>query len=136
IGVNSMPLTRPQLDAAIGSDGTEFYNAAHYRRTLNDKLCGLGDDQYAALADAFLLLRRPLLLKVLDPNELSRILSASLPPLDGQVIGTLAEGFERLDRHRAERDECQETLESVRSFLAVYRQYAAAVAKGRALEVT
>lgn len=134
--VNSLPLTRPQLEAAIGSDGSVFDNAAHYRRTLNDKLFGLSDDQYAALIDALLQLRRPQLSKGLDPHELSRILSASLPPLDGQVIGTLAEGFERLDRHRAERDECRDTLESVRSFLAVYRQYAAAVAKGRALEVT
>ena len=74
--------------------------------------------------------------KQLDPTELSRILSASLPPLDATVIGSLAEGFERLDRHRAEREEYSTTLAGVRSFLDVYRQYASSFVKARAVELT
>jgi uncharacterized protein (TIGR02680 family) len=134
--VGSFPLTRAHLEAALGDEGTVFENAARYRRALNEKLFGLGQDQYGALVDALLQLRRPQLSKGLDPAELSRILSASLPPLDSEVIGALAEGFERLDRHRVERDERRATLESVRGFLDVYRQYSASAVKGRALEVT
>ncbi|MBS2028780.1 MAG: TIGR02680 family protein [Deltaproteobacteria bacterium] len=136
VDANRTPLTRPHLTAALGGEGTVFESGAHYRRALNEKLFGLGADQYSALVDALLQLRRPQLSKGLDPDELSRILSASMPPLDAQVIGSLAEGFERLDRHRDEREECRSTLISVRAFLDVYRQYAAAIAKGRALEVT
>src|SRR5690606_3875982 len=102
----------PGLEAALGAEGTVFEGSAQYRRALNEKLFGLGDDQYAALVDALLQLRRPQLSKGLDPVELSNILTASLPPLDGQVVGALAEGFERLDRHRAEREACSATLEA------------------------
>ncbi|MBL8915429.1 MAG: TIGR02680 family protein [Archangium sp.] len=133
---NKVPLTRPNLEAALGTDGTVFGSSAAYRRALNEKLFGLGPDQYGALVDALLQLRRPQLSKGLDPEELSRILSASLPPLDPNVIGTLAEGFDRLERHRSDREDCQATLGAVRTFLDVYRQYAGTIAKGRALEVT
>lgn len=136
LDANRVPLTRPNLSAALGEDGRVFDNADQYRHALNERLFGFGGDQYSALVDALLQLRRPQLSKALDPAELSRILSASLPPLDAGVIGSLAEGFERLDRHRAERVDCESTVGSIRSFLDVYRHYVAAIARARALEVT
>lgn len=136
LDASRVPLTRPGLVAALGDRGTVFEGASLYRRALNERLFGLGTEQYSALVDALLQLRRPQLSKALDPAELSRILSASLPPLDAGIVGSLAEGFERLDRHRAEREECQTTLLSVRSFLEVYRHYVGTISKRRALEVT
>ncbi len=130
------PLTRAALEQAIGGAGAVYDRPADYRRALNDQLFGLSLEQYGALVDALLQLRRPQLSKQLDPAELSGILTASLPPLDPSVIGALAEGFERLDRHRVEREEYQATAEGVRTFLEVYRRYAAAFARGRSLELT
>src|SRR5216683_2295404 len=107
---NRVPLTRAALGDALAGRGQLFDRASDYRRAVNGLLFGMPNEQYSALIDALLQLRRPQLSKQLDPEELSRILSASLPPLDTGVVGTLAEGFERLDRHRAERVELAETL--------------------------
>jgi hypothetical protein len=131
-----VPLARGRLEEAIGAAGTVFDSKADYRRMVNQKLFGMSEDQYAALIETLLQLRRPQLSKTLQPEALSRILTASLPPLEPQVIGRLAEGFQRLDRHRAERDGFAETLKAVKSFLDVYRRYVKTTAKARALEMT
>ncbi|HLL52760.1 MAG TPA: TIGR02680 family protein, partial [Myxococcaceae bacterium] len=133
---NRVPLTRAALGEALGEPGQPFDRGADYRVALNARLFGMPMEQYSALVDALLQLRRPQLSKQLDPVELSGILSASLPPLDAAVVGTLAEGFERLDRHRLERDELAGTLSGLRAFLGTYRGYVASFVKARALELT
>ncbi len=133
---NRVPLTRAALGEALAGRGQLFDRASDYRRAVNDLLFGMPVEQYSALVDTLLQLRRPQLSKQLDPDELSRILSASLPPLDTAVVGTLAEGFERLDRHRAEREELAGTLGGLRAFLDVYRGYVASFVKSRALDLT
>lgn len=69
-------------------------------------------------------------------DQLSGFLSASLPPLDRAVVGPIAEGFERLDHHRAELEARTETLGKLRAFEEIHRAYARAVAKGRAVDLT
>ena len=131
-----VPLTRHALQEAIGGAGRVFEGKNEYRQGVNRRLFELPDDQYAALMEALLQLRRPQLSKQLDPEQLSQILTASLPPLEARAVAPLAEGFERLDRHRAEREELSATLASLRSFTGVYRTYVATVAKARAQELT
>jgi len=133
---NRVPVTRAALGEALVGGGQLFDRASDYRRAVNHRLFGMPIEQYSSLLDALLQLRRPQLSKLLDPAELSRILSASLPPLDTAVVGTLAEGFERLDRHRAEREELAGTLSGLRAFLDVYRGYVASFVKSRALDLT
>ncbi|MGQ0503960.1 MAG: TIGR02680 family protein, partial [Myxococcaceae bacterium] len=133
---NRIPLTKPQLATALGDRGQLFDRGADYRRSLNEHLFGLSADQYSALVDALLQLRRPQLSKQLDPQELSNILTTSLPPLDAGVVGALAEGFERLDRHRAEREEFHGSLQGLRRFLGIYRGYVASFVKARTQELT
>lgn len=129
------PLTKGELAEAIGSHGQVFERRGDYRRAVNARLFGMPDEQYAALVDTLLHLRRPQLSKSLDLEQLSGFLSASLPPLDARVIGPVAEGFERLDHHRADLEALEETLGKLRGFERVYREYARAVAKGRAQAV-
>jgi len=131
-----VPLTRHALVEAIGGTGRVFEGRNEYRQAVNQRLFDMSDDQYAALVEALLQLRRPQLSKQLEPDQLSRILTASLPPLEARAVAPLAEGFERLDRHRAEREDLSATLGSLRSFTAVYRTYVAAVAKARAQDLT
>src|SRR4051812_48246299 len=135
-GEGRVPLTQGALEDLLADRGVIYESAARYREALNAQLFGLPGDQYAALVDALLQLRRPQLSKKLDPDELPRLRGESLPPLDGAVVGTLAEGFERLDRHRQERDESAATLEGVKGFLKVYRGYAASFARARARQLT
>lgn len=130
------PLARGALEEAIGAAGQVFERRAEYRRAVNAKLFGLQDEQYAALVDTLLHLRRPQLSKTLDPEQLSGFLTDALPPLDGAVIGPIAEGFERLDHHRAELENHEETLRKLHDFAKVYRGYALSVARERADAVT
>jgi uncharacterized protein (TIGR02680 family) len=130
------PLARGALEEAIGPAGQVFERRADYRRAVNAKLFGLQDEQYAALVDTLLHLRRPQLSKTLDPEQLSGFLTDALPPLDGAVIGPIAEGFERLDHHRAELENLEETLRKLHEFAKVYRGYALSVARERADAVT
>lgn len=131
------PHARPALEALIDAGGGRVCESAHeYRRAVNERLFQMPADQYGTLIDALLQLRRPQLSKQLDPDALSNVLSASLPPPDAAIVATLAEGFERLDRHRAEREDLSTTLDTIRSFLKTYRTYAAAWSKARALDLT
>ncbi len=131
-----VPLVRKRLEDAIGGKGAVYDERDKYRRVVNDRLFGLAESQYDALVEMLLQLRRPQLSAKLDPEGLSEILTASLPPLDAGVISPLAEGFERLDRHQAERDEHDAALQEIRKFLDVYRRYVQTAAKARALELT
>lgn len=136
IDEQKVPLTRARLAEQLGKDEKLYESPADYRAALNQRLFGLPQEQYTALIDTLLQLRRPQLAKTLDPAELGRLLSASLPALDGEKVDRLAEGFERLDRHRAERDASQEAAAALSSFLGTYRRYARSAAKARALELT
>lgn len=130
------PLTRPALEEAIGAAGQVFERHADYRRAVNARLFGVPEEQYSALVNTLLALRRPQLSKGLDLDQLSGFLSAALPPLDGRLLGPIAEGFERLDHHRAELESLAENLRKLRRFEGVYRAYARTVAKALALGLT
>ena len=134
--VDRQPLARAALAGVLGGDGQVFDRGADYRRAVNELLLGMPDEQYGALIETLIQLRRPQLSKSLDLDHLSALLSASLPPLDRGVVGAIAEGFERLDHHRAELEQRLELLEKVRGFEEVHRAHARAVAKGRAVELT
>ena len=136
LGPGRVPLVRRRLEQALGQGGQVFQRAGDYRRAINRALFEMPAEQYRALIEALLQLRRPQLSKVLQPAELSRILTASLPPLEGRVIEPLAEGFERLDRHRQEREAWQQTLAAVQGFTHIYRNYVAIVARRRARALT
>jgi uncharacterized protein (TIGR02680 family) len=130
------PLARAALAGVLGGDGQVFDRGADYRRAVNELLLGMPEEQYEALIETLVQLRRPQLSKSLDLEGLSSLLSASLPPLDRGVVGPIAEGFERLDHHRAELEQRLELLGKVRGFEDVHRAHARAVAKGRAVELT
>lgn len=136
VAEDGRPLTRGQLAEALGANGQVFERHADYRRAVNARLFGMPDEQYAALVDTLLHLRRPQLSKTLDVDRLSGFLSDSLPPLDPAVIAPIAEGFERLDHRRSDLENLRAVLGTLRAFDEVYRDYACAVAKGRAIAVT
>lgn len=134
--VDRQPLQKGQLAEALGAEGQVFERGGDYRRAVNARLFGMPEEQYGALVETLLHLRRPQLSKSLDLDQLSGFLSASLPPLDRVVVGPIAEGFERLDHHRSELETRVETLGKLRAFEEIHRAYARAVAKGRAVELT
>jgi uncharacterized protein (TIGR02680 family) len=135
IDSSRVPLTRGRLEQALDGSGTVYDRKSDYRRAVNRQFFGMAEEQYDALVEALLQLRRPQLSKRLQPSELSGILSASLPPLDPAVVSQLAEAFDRLDQHRTVREELSRTSSAVRGFMDVYRRYLSTLAKAQAVGV-
>lgn len=130
------PLERRRLEEVLGDQGAVFDRKLEYRAEVNRRLFGLGTEQYDALIETLIQLRKPQLSKQLNPEQLSKILTAGLPPLNRDVVGRLGEGFARLDRHRAQRDEWERVLHAVEGFRQVYRRYARLHVAARALAMT
>jgi len=135
-GEDRRPLTRSELGEALGPAGQVFERHGDYRRAVNARLFGMPDEQYAALVETLLHLRRPQLSKALDVDGLSGFLTSSLPPLDPAVVAPIAEGFERLDHRRADLEGLERVRSTLAGFEGVYRDYARAFVKGRAVELT
>ena len=65
-----VPLTRAALHEAIGGAGRVFEAKGEYRQHVNRLLFEMSEDQFAALIEALLQLRRPQLSKQLEPEQL------------------------------------------------------------------
>ena len=108
-----------------------------YRATLRMTLFnGVPREKYEALIVALLQLRTPKLSEHLDPEELSGLLSRSLPPVDADDVAEIAEGFERLDRHAEQLHALEEEAGAARRLADVARRYARRVLRAAADRLT
>ncbi len=124
------------LSEAIGSNGRVHSSGEEHRAAVRSTLFpGFGADQYASLITALLALRKEKLSQNLDLLKLSEILSEALPPVDEHDLAVVAEGFERLDRRKAELQALEAELTEVKLLAARQRDYARAVLAGLAVEV-
>jgi uncharacterized protein (TIGR02680 family) len=127
------PLPKQALADAIGDTGRVHASAEEHRAAVREALFpGFNADRYASVINALLALRKEKLSQNLDPEKLSDVLSDALPPLDDQDVAVLAEGFERLDRRRAELAALERDLEEVKGLARRQRDYARAVVVGAA----
>lgn len=119
-----VPLTRQQLQEAVGGMGSVFTAARDYRRAVNEALYQLDEERYEALIELLIQLRQPQLSRQLDEGKLSDALSYSLPPLEESLIHAVAESFRQLEEERVALENDQRAVESVTRFLQVYTRYA------------
>ena len=128
LGPDRVPLSRRELEAAIGGRGRVHATAEEYRTTLRTTLFpGFGADRYASVLTALLALRKEKLSQNLDLVKLSEVLSEALAPVDEHDLAAVAEGFERLDRRQAELARLEAELREVRQLRSRQRTYARAV---------
>ncbi|WP_106400317.1 SbcC/MukB-like Walker B domain-containing protein [Actinocorallia populi] len=119
------PLTRAQLEAAIGVHGAVYSAADDYRTRVRQTLYQeLSEARYDSLLAALRQLRTPKLSERLDPGLLSELLSSALPPLGEGEIHEIAEGFERLDRQRTDLRDLDEHVEEAARLAARQKTYA------------
>ncbi|MCA1675493.1 MAG: TIGR02680 family protein, partial [Actinobacteria bacterium] len=128
------PLSRADLITAIGTNGRVFDQATEdYRSTVRTTLfSGVTREKYEALIVALLQLRTPKLSEHLNPDQLSGLLSRSLPPVDADDVAEIAEGFERLDRHAEQLQALEEEATAARRLADVARRYARRVLRAAA----
>lgn len=130
------PLSRRALSEAMGETGRVHASVDEHRTAIREVLFPrFGADRYSSVIGALLALRKEKLSQNLDVDKLSGVLSEALPPLDDRDIAAVAEGFERLDRRRAELAALEHDLAEVKALARQQRDYARAVIVGAAAAV-
>lgn len=124
------PLPQTQLRVALeelrqqGIAGLLHDTPGAHRREVNRVLFGLSGRQFDALRKTMLHLRKPKLSDKLSETKLAEVLRESLPPVDRSVTDELADGFERLDRHRETIKELGAAHDGLARLSRAYRAYA------------
>jgi hypothetical protein len=135
------PLGQAQLDQKLSAlDEAGMPGAVHaspdaHRKEVNRVLFGLEDRQFEALRSILLHLRRPKLSDKLSENKLDEILRDSLPPVNTAVTDELADGFERLERHRHVVGELKSARDALSTVARAYAAYLEILTGLRAQEV-
>ena len=131
-----VPLSRLDLEATIGDRGRVHRTGQEHRDAVREALFpGFSRDRYASVVTALLALRKEKLSQNLDLAKLSEVLSEALAPLDEQDLAAVAEGFERLDRRRAELERLDREVREVALLASRQRDYARSVLRGVTADV-
>ncbi len=122
------PLTRKVLAAAVATTGRVHTTREEHRAAVRAVLFpGFSADRYDSVITALLALRKEKLSQNLDLAKLSEVLTEALPAIDEHELASVAEGFERLDRRRAELTALEAEVGEVRRLASRQRAYARAV---------
>jgi hypothetical protein len=117
-------LTAERLGDELGTRGTVHHRKRDYRRAVDERLFGLGEQRYGALVDLLVKIRQPQLSKRPDERSLSAALTDALPPLEQALLHNVAEAFRALEDDAAELQGMVETREASVRYLETYRAYA------------
>jgi len=119
-----VPLSRSQLEEAIGDGGRVVSSTGEYKRLVNQLLFGFEDETaYQELLDLLIQLRSPKLSKDFKPTTIYDILTSALPALEENDLRPLSEVLEdmdeisdRLDELRVHRKEAQKLAEAYQKY--------------------
>jgi uncharacterized protein (TIGR02680 family) len=125
-------LTADRLVEELGTRGTVHRRKRDYRRAIDERLFGLGEQRYGALIDLLVRVRQPQLSKRPDERSLSAALTDALPPLDQALLHHVAEAFRALEDDGIELQGMVETREASERYLTIYRAYARTATRRRA----
>jgi len=125
-------LTRDRLIDALADHGSVYDRARDYRRAVDERLFGFGEQRYSALVNLLIQLRQPQLSKRPSERALSEALTEALPPLDQAVVADAAEAFRSLEEDRDALGAMTEARDAAASFLTQYRRYARIASRRRA----
>lgn len=135
VDATGIALTADRLEDAIGTRGSVHRRARDYRRAVDERLFGLGDQRYGALIDLLIKIRAPQLSKRPDERGLSAALTGALSPLDQALIADVAEAFRALEEDGADLAAMTEARDASARYLTTYRAYARMATRRRAAPV-
>ena len=124
-----------RLEDAIGPRGAVYRRARDYRRAIDERLFGLGDQRYGTLIDLLIKIRAPQLSRRPDERGLSAALTGALPPLDQALIADVAEAFRALEEDGEQLAAMTEARDASQRYLTTYRAYARMATRRRATPV-
>jgi hypothetical protein len=116
------PLSRRGLREALGPEAVHETVDAH-RRAVDAALFGLGDERFGTMLDLVLQLRKPKLAALLDPEQISELLSRSLRPVDDAALDDVAKGLAELERIHDELAAMRRASDALDALHVEHRQY-------------
>lgn len=97
--VERVPLTRAELERAIGPGGQVVRSQKEYMELVNRHIFGFASlEQYEELMKLLIQLRSPKLSKDFKPSVIYDILNEALPPLSDEELRPLSETIESMQR--------------------------------------
>lgn len=119
-----VPLSRQELERAIGAGGQVVQDQASYRDMVNKQLFGFADaEAYQDLLHLMIQLRSPKLSKDFKPTAIYEILHGALPPLQEDDLRPLSEVLEDMDQIADRLDELKLHLKEMGKLQEAYDRY-------------
>lgn len=117
-----IPLSSTGLREAVAGSGS-VHTLAEHRRIVARQLYGVTEGRLETLLELILTARTPKLGQRLTPSELSSMLSATLPELDRNLLGSAAEALQGLEDERRRLDSLAEALGHIDGLAHTYTAY-------------
>ena len=132
--MNKLPLTRKELENAIGGEGMVTNEQREYMALVNQYIFGYQDiGKYEELIKLLIQLRSPKLSKEFKPSVIYEILNASLSTLSEEDLRPLAETLENMEKTRLAVEQLRREQEAFLYICRAYTEYNVAVLAERAL---
>ena len=129
-----LPLTRRELENAIGQDGRVTTEQKEYMAMVNQYVFGYEDiSKYEELMKLLIQLRSPKLSRDFKPSVIYEILDASLPTLSDEDLRPLAETLENMEKTRLAIEQLKREQAAFKDICKAYTGYNTAVLAERAL---
>lgn len=131
-----IPLTKKELENAIGQDGRVTTEQREYMSMVNQYIFGYADiRKFEELMKLLIQLRSPKLSRDFKPSVIYEILNASLPTLSDDDLRPLAETLENMEKTRLAIEQLKREQKAFEAICNTYTAYNNAVIAERALGV-
>jgi uncharacterized protein (TIGR02680 family) len=131
-----LPLTKRELENAIGQDGRVTTEQREYMAMVNQYIFGYKDIQkYEELMKLLIQLRSPKLSRDFKPSVIYEILNGSLPTLSDDDLRPLAETLENMEKTRLAIEQLKREQGAFQAICTAYTAYNTAVLAERAMGV-
>ena len=131
-----LPLTKRELENAIGQDGRVTTEQREYMAMVNQYIFGYKDIQkYEELMKLLIQLRSPKLSRDFKPSVIYEILNGSLPTLSDDDLRPLAETLENMEKTRLAIEQLKREQGAFQAICNAYTTYNTAVLAERAMGV-
>ena len=122
--LRKIPLSKRELQIAIGSGGMFVTSAKEYKKMVNDLLFGFENESlYSELINLMLQLRSPKLSKDYKPTKLEEILSSVLEPLNESDIAVMSDSIENMNKYKEKISDLTIESTALKGLLHSFNEY-------------
>lgn len=122
--IRKFSLTKKQLEEKIGRGGEFTTSSARYTEIVNEHLFGFDSVKtFKELIHILIQLRSPKLSRDTKPNDVSNLLSDSLPELTDDDLIPMIKTISAIDDHQGKLERLDKSLQYLKALQAAYQSY-------------